>query len=379
MKVGLLIDRWDPQRGGAEACMHLLAAHLTHHGHGVEILATSARGNLPAPFHRVRALGFSRGARERRLGRRMVAAARGLGCDVIVAARHVEQPDVLWLHGGVHRATMEARRLAARDGKAAKHPLVLRGRHRAFDQFEARALSGPDCGGARLVICPSEQVRQELKKHHPHGVTPCRVVANGVDLKRFQPSLRADARQSLAEHLSISESARILVTPARNPVLKGVPHLMGALTQVPGPWCWVLAGPKRPRAWLRRAKRIGLDPDSVRVVSDLPSEWLAAAADVSVQPTWRDPCPLATLEALAAGTAVVTTALSGLADCVRDSGGSVVSDPACELELARGIERLLDYPPEPARVRESVADRDLDSWLGALERELETVARSHPS
>ena len=113
MKVGLLIDRWDPQRGGAEACLGLLAKHLVSSGHEVHVIAASAREPLPGAFQRVRGLGLTRGVRERRLGRNMTAAAQGLGCDVTVAVRHVEQPTMLWLHGGAHRATLEARWRAA--------------------------------------------------------------------------------------------------------------------------------------------------------------------------------------------------------------------------------------------------------------------------
>ena len=367
MKVGLLIDHWDPRRGGAEACMDLLARHLVRAGHEVCIVGASAQGELPGPFQCVRGMGLSRGVRERRLGRNMTAAARGLGCDVTVAVRHVEQPSVLWLHGGAHLATLEARWRAAHRGRALPAALAVRGRHRTFVDLERRALAGAERGGAGRVICPSPLVAAELKRCHPKAAIPRVVIENGVDLERFHPGLRADARAQLHSQLGLPTDLPLIVTGARNPLLKGVPHLLRALHQVPGPWCFVLAGPKRARAWARRARRAGLKDEGVRVLADLAPEILAAGADLCVQPTWRDPCPLVTLEALAAGTPVVTTALSGLATCVEQAGGVVIPDPSCEDALAAAVTRSLAEPPSPERVRAAVADRGVGPWMEAVE------------
>ncbi len=370
MNVGLLIDRWNPSRGGAETCMDLLARHLVASGHEVHIIGASSTGDLPGPFQRVRGLGLSRGVRERRLGRNMVAAARGLGCDTTIAVRHVEQPSVLWLHGGVHLGTLEARWRASHPSRQVPKALAVRGRHRAFVDLERRAMEGADGGGAGKIICPSRLVASELNRFHPAAAAPHVVIPNGVDLSRFHPSARAEAQTRLRAELGITPDVPLIVTGARNPMLKGVPHLMRALKQVPGPWCFVLAGPKRPGAWARRAYRSGLERGSVRVVSDLAPELLAAGANLCVQPTWRDPCPLITLEALAAGTPVVTTALSGLSPSVEQAGGLVIPDPACEQELAASITRLLEDPPSPDLVRAAVAERSVESWLTAMEAAL---------
>jgi len=370
MKVGLLIDRWDPQRGGAEACLDLLAKHLVSAGHDVHVIAASAREPLPGKFQRVRGLGLTRGVRERRLGRNMTAAAQGLGCDATVAVRHVEQPTVFWLHGGAHKATLEARWRAAHQGRELPKALAIRGRHRTFVELEKRALEGEKSGGAGQVICPSSLVADELKRCHPNAAAPRTVIENGVDLDRFHPGLRTDARAQLHSRLGLPRDLPVIVTGARNPLLKGVPHLLRALREVPGPWCFVLAGPKRVRAWARRARREGLRGEDVRVLADLPPELLAAGADLCVQPTWRDPCPLVTLEALAAGTPVVTTALSGLAPCVEAAGGLVIPDPSNEPALAEAIARLLAEPPVPDKVRASVAGRGLGPWMEAMETAL---------
>ena len=47
------------------------------------------------------------------------------------------------------------------------------------------------------VLCVSERVRQEYLEHYPDSAERLFVVENGVDLKRFQPGLRAAAVEQL--------------------------------------------------------------------------------------------------------------------------------------------------------------------------------------
>lgn len=113
MRVGFLIDRWQPTRGGAERALAEFAAHLEVGGH--EVHAFGSEGprpgeSAPGQFHRVRSHGLSRGARERNLGELMLAAAEGAGCEVTIGVRHLPRVDLLWLHGGTHVATLRALR-----------------------------------------------------------------------------------------------------------------------------------------------------------------------------------------------------------------------------------------------------------------------------
>jgi UDP-glucose:(heptosyl)LPS alpha-1,3-glucosyltransferase len=371
MRVGLLIDRWDPRRGGAERALDQLARYLDGRGHEVHVFGERMTVQPPGTFHAVRGGswfrgGWSRGARERRLGRGMLAAARGVGCDVTLGVRHLEQVDLLWLHGGCHRATLDARRRAALG--AAAGPAVPRGRHRAFDQFERTALEG----GARLVVCPSPLVREELLARYPDAAARLEVVPGGVDLERFHPRERERARRALGEELGLPRNARLIVLPARNPRLKGWPELQRAyrgLVGVEGEVHLLLAGPRRAprglrrrgvgRRGVRRSARIHWHPH-------LDPLTLAAGADLCALPTWRDTFGLALVEAMACGTPVLTTVHAGAAAWVTPEAGAAIDGP---LEPEHLVD-LLERTWQPNDVRQAVLGLDLETMLAGLEQRL---------
>jgi len=295
-----------------------------------------------------------------------------VGCAVTLGVRHLERVDLLWLHGGSHRATLEARRRAIAGGRAPAGPIALRGRHRVFDQLERAALDG----GARRVICPSALVRAELLERYPAAATRLTVIENGVDLERFHPRERPAARGRLRAEIGLEEEIPLIVLAARHPRFKGLPELLRALSGLGGRWHLLVAGPRRARRWLRRAGREGLAPGRVSVRSHLDPVLLAAGADLCVLPTWRDTSGLVLLEALAAGTPVVTTKYAGAAEVLGEgaAAGTVVEDPSDPDRLRQAIADQLAArcrePADPWIPRAAVEDRGLATWMKRLVAEV---------
>lgn len=351
--------------------MEALAEHMA--AAGDEVLAFGRRGprrgeESAARFHPVRPplTRPARGPRERALGRALIRAAERAGADVTVGVRHLERVDVLWLHGGSHAATMEARYRARHDGRLPEGGLRLRGRHHTFAALEAQALHG----GARRVICPSQLVRDELAARYPRSTDRLVVVPNGVDLERFHPREREAARARLRQALRVPERVPLIALPARNPELKGYPALLAALAPLQHlPWQLVLAGPGRPRRWERLAELRGL-AGRVLVRSDLPSIDLAAGADLCAIPTWRDTSGLAILEALAAGTPVLTTAQAGAAEAITDArAGRVLESPVARAAWTQELKRVLEAAGpsfDTSGPRGAVLARSQQAWLGSV-------------
>ena len=78
--------------------------------------------------------------------------------------------------------------------------------------------------------------------------------------------------------------------------------------------------------------------------------------DVTVVPsTWYENSPLAILESRAAGTPVVTAALGGMAELVRDGVDGLHFRSGDAADLARQLQRLLDEPDLLPRLRAGVA------------------------
>jgi glycosyltransferase involved in cell wall biosynthesis len=89
------------------------------------------------------------------------------------------------------------------------------------------------------------------------------------------------------------------------------------------------------------------------------------------------------LEALAAGTPVVTTAFAGAAEAVTSPAqGTVLDDPGDVPALRAAIEaRLIDLASgsvDRDAVRSAVLDRDRERWLASLESILLDLAARRP-
>ena len=373
MRVGLLIDRWDPKRGGAEAALDALAEFLIARGHEVHVFGAHLEGSCRGEFHAISSGGWTRGAREQRLGRGMIAAAKGVGCDVTLGIRHLERVDVLWLHGGSHRATLAARRRAAGRDPGRSERVVPRGRHRVFDTLERTALEG----GAGAVVCPSRLVRDELLELYPGSAERLVLVENGVDLDRFHPRERDAARVRLRSGLGIEDDLPIVSFVARNPLLKGLPALLAATASIDRPFHLVISGPRRPRRWLRRARRRGLDLRRCHVIPWIDPLDSAAGADLRVHPTWRDISALAVLEAVACGTRVLASRYEGAAAGLRPEAVRIVQDPGDTAELRGALERellLVEAGVDRSSVRASLEGRDIGLTLERIVEVLESGA-----
>lgn len=385
LQIGILVDRWQPSRGGAERALADLASDLIARGHRVHAFAERGplRGeDAPAQLHLVRPRGFtwSRGARERRLSAALMRAAEAEGCDVTIGVRHLPRVDLYWPHGGSHAASVAALR-EARAWKLGRsldtEPVALHGRHRAFVEFETELL---ERGGARSVACVSSLVEAELALAFPACKSRLFLAPNGVDLDRFHPRERERAGAALRRELGIAVSTTVISFAARNPILKGLPVLLAALKSIERePWTLVVAGPRDVEAWKRRAREAGLAEDRVRVVHDVDGVALAAASDLCVLPTWRDTCGLVALEALATGVPVVTTARAGVRECIGADSGTIVTRPGDVEVLAQAIamwlSRVRDASIDRDRVRARVLDRGLRAVCNVLEAQLVDLAR----
>ncbi len=334
MRIACVIDRFVAGKGGLEVWLAALASRLAGGGHEITLLSADRTPPRGPWLHRpLPARGLTRGGRIRDFAERARVECLRSSFDVVLGLRHCLSCDVYAPHGGSVESTRAAHR------RARRRPVPLLGRWRAFLALE-RSLLG---GGAppRLVIAVSESVRRDLAGRYPGVADRIRVVPNGVDLSRFRPGDREKARARLAPG-----GGGVVLFLAANPRLKGWRHAREAFRKLhrEGAASTLLVAGGAP----------GRLPPGGRYLGFLerPEEVLRAA-DVLLQPTYHDPFPLATLEALACGTPVVTTEQNGALDHVgRDGPVRAVSDPADVDGLAAAARELLETAPrEEARTR----------------------------
>jgi len=214
-------------------------------------------------------------------------------------------------------------------------------------------------------IALSRRVEFSAIAHFPKLAGRTTVVPNGVDLERFHPRLREEARAQAERELGIG-SRPLLLFLAHNPRLKGIVPLLHAFGDAGGAAgeAHLAVDGRGTGQYAGLASKLGL-ADRTTFLGRVPkaASWLAAA-DVLVHPTYHDPCSLVALEALACGTPVITTERNGVSELMLDAdpeSGEIIPDPGDHDALVAAIERL--------------SDRDIAGRAGVRAR---AVAAEHP-
>lgn len=171
-------------------------------------------------------------------------------------------------------------------------PLLPQGIYRAFYEV----LQAGDIRGADHVVTVSQWAAEYLQRHHK--MTKVYAVPNGVDVQKFRPAEAAEREKLRAE---FGFTKLTVLTVARFSIEKNHPTVLAVARAVPE-LDFVLAGTGYLEEPLKK-----IAPPNVRFLgkrNDVPQ--LYRAADVILQPTIAENQSLATLEALASGTPVVT-------------------------------------------------------------------------
>ena len=344
MKIGLVLERFDPGRGGLEQWCWQFAAGMAARGHQVHVLAGSfseTAHRLPIVAHQLRAarsrLDFGRAAEE---------TARGLDLDVTHDTGSGWHCDVFQPHGGSRTAAIEQNvRLLPAYLRAAKRTAVkVLPRYREFAALMRRQY----VDDGRLFLALSNRVADDFRRLH--GVRPerIRVVPNGVDTDRFSPQHREDHRRAVRRRLGVDDGTLLLLIVAHNFRLKGVPALMKAVSRLSASGRSVhlaVVGGKRLRACRRKAALLGVGSRVTFVGAVASAVPFYAAADVYVQPTFYDPCSLVVLEAMASGLPVITSRQNGVSELFGNGvEGGVIDDPASVSELLDRLQPMFDVP-----------------------------------
>jgi D-inositol-3-phosphate glycosyltransferase len=187
------------------------------------------------------------------------------------------------------------------------------------------------------------------------------VVEPGVDLDRFRPGPRADARRRFGFPLD----AHVVAFVGRIQPLKAPDVLLRAAAELRerDPEAGkrlivaVVGGPsgtglERPAALIELAADLGIS-DAVRFLPPQPGDDLAdlyRAADLVAVPSHNESFGLVALEAQACGTPVVAAAVGGLVTAVRDGISGVLVDNHDPVDWARVIDGLLAAPGDRDRL-----------------------------
>ena len=257
MRIGLVLEQFDPARGGREQWTWSFTQRLLELGHEVHVVARSCSAKarrLPIAYHPIQCdpspIAFAGAVR---------AVLEPLALDIVHDMGMGWYCDVFHPHGGSMASSAERKLLFL--------PAWLRGlkrmanrmlpRHRTFQTLMQRQYA--DHG--QIVLALSRASAADFQRFH--GVAPerIRIVYNGVDTERFSPEQCRPHREAARRRLGLPADTVMALIVAHNFRLKGVATLLAAMRrlQTAGREVrLVIVGGKHIDSWRRHVARLGL-------------------------------------------------------------------------------------------------------------------------
>lgn len=218
------------------------------------------------------------------------------------------------------------------------------------------------------VICVGEQTRSNLVRMLGCGECPDRisVVPNGIRLDRFFGAVPDDTLRLDAER-----GSRIVTMVSAFRPQKDQPTLIRAMRSLPADYTLWLVGDWKLRASCERLAAESGVAGRVRFWgfrSDVPE--LLASSDVVVLSSHYEGMPLAAVEGMASGKAVIASDVEGLRETVGGAGLLFPhEDHECLAALIRKVCEDEGFGAEIAsRCRERAAEYDIERTVSAYER-----------
>ena len=208
------------------------------------------------------------------------------------------------------------------------------------EETEAAIISQSDC-----VIVFSEHEHDSIVRLYNGDTGRIRLVPCGVDLGRFRPLGRSEARNALG-----LDGHNILLFVGRIEALKGPELLIQAAAHLDvGDLKVLVVGDDADGSGdLTRLRQMARELDVEKVVEfvgrvdqeRLP--WYYSSANVCVVPSYYESFGLAALESMACGTPVVASRVGGLPTIVRHGRTGYLKSWRCPEAFAGSLEMILD-------------------------------------
>ena len=196
------------------------------------------------------------------------------------------------------------------------------------------------------------------------------VLRNGVDLERFVPEDRRQARQ----RLGLAPEGRYLLTVGHLVELKGQHIAIEALAQLPGVSLLIAGTGVEQGALKALAQRLGV-ADRVHWAGVVPQnelKWWYSAADALALCSSREGWPNVLLEAMACGTPVLSTNVSGTPDMVNTPAAGVLMERRDAAALVAAWKQLQARQPTREATR---AHAETFSWDATTQGQLRLFRR----
>lgn len=368
MRVALVIERFEPKRGGGEHVAWNVARELVNAGDDVHVLCREGDDAPGLTVVRLATPAFWQPLRVRAFARNVRNALAHSDFDAVHSFSRTLGQDVLHVGGGSHADYMQ-KTYGIRGARLRR----LSPRHRTLLSLERRIFAEPKLIGQ----CVSRMVQREIANRY--GVPKARlpVIHCGVDVERFAPEHQGDARKRLRDEFAAGD-ATVWLFAGSGWRRKGLDLAIEALAAVSDSTTqlWV-AGKDDSTRWRALAERHGVGR-RVRFLgerSDL--ERVYAAADGLLLPSRYDAFALVCLEAAAAGLPVITNHNVGASELFANCGHIVdrANDPRAYAEAIDSLAQAAARKELGARALEMARQHGWREHVTKLRALYEGIAR----
>jgi len=377
MKVALVIERFDPTRGGLEVSTAQIAEGLARRGQDVTVFCMAAgAGGEGFRTRELKCWGLDRATRLASFARSVRGAARDGGFDIVHATLPIPAANVFQPRGGLVGA-QEAGSLRRRRGMRrflAQLAQPLNAHHRKMHSMERKLVADP----ATLCLAVSEMVAREFMNYYARDKN-VRVIYNAVNVPEVSQDQRRQWRRERRDQVGVGSGSPLFLFVGMDFRRKGVAQAIRAFAR----WYrspngspdarFVTVGREDVATYRRLARKLGVarqvcfEPRADNVWS-----WYAAA-DVCVLLSWYDPCSRVVLEAVRWALPSITTVFNGAAEVLARGAGLVVSSPDDIDAVVKAMSELSD-PGRLAARRQ--ACRDVADEL-SMDRHVEQLLQAY--
>ena len=246
-----------------------------------------------------------------------------------------------------------------------------------------RLLESASMKALHHAIACCDAARKDWQARIGFEASHCTVIYNGIDTERVA---RQATQEEARRDLGLRPDALVIAAVGMLHRYKGFNYLLQALPDVvkrfPDVQVVIAGTGPQEDELQRKATRLGVS-DSVHWLGFCSNvRTLLEAADMYVQPSLVEACPMAILEAGAMGLPVVASAVGGIPEMVQEGRTGLLVPPQEPNPLAHALNTLLGNPELRAAMGEAgrqriyeffTRDRMVSETLGIYEKML------HPS
>ena len=339
MKIAVIRQKF-VNYGGAEQFVLGYTRCLAEMGHEVHIFANqwtpSHHPNIK--IHSVRAVTKNSFLRVLSFAWFALQAISFKSYDIVQSHERLWLQDIYRAGDGCHREWLERRSSCLPLIKRLFlnfnlfHQLILRLEKRIFEK-----------GECKKIIAISEMVKRDILKHYRLPEDRVKVVYNGIQLDRFDPSKKKDFYDEVRQQLRISGQEVMILFVGSGFERKGLEYLIKSIQYVKEKnWRLVLVGKGNWGKYLKfTSKKNQKKITYLEPIDEI--EKLYVAADFFILPSIYEPFGNANLEALASGLPIITSQNSGASEIITPKKeGIILEDPSDSKSIAEAIDYLMD-------------------------------------